>query len=229
MDDLASSGCRTATRGKRTYEYDMAPVTVQNVEKEDVVPMAGAELKRSKAFDVQPEDLRGRDGASSPLQPPEPVWGEQQSLASSNPAAAAVSRIRKSYFRHLSADRRRAGMEMAARIKEHMARQSLRTMRLSAIKRALHGDRHPDAWRDAISQLVRYWIATVRNGWITLTDSDDSVLPDVYPRAAEPKRRKRTRGKTDWFQQNRSKMDRGQHADFDWEPDDEDEMQEPEG
>ena len=123
----------------------------------------------------------------------------------------------KPYFCHLSTDRRQAGLQMAARIVEHVGRGNKNTMRLSELKRRLHAHRHPDAFSDGVTQLVRYGMATVRDRWLTLTGTEGIRLPEVYRRPPEPRRR-RNRGRSEWFEENRSKMDNGQHSNFaeDW-------------
>ena len=106
-------------------------------------------------------------------------------------------------------------MEMAARIKELIEANVANggTMRLSALKRSLHANRHPDAWKEALRRLVVHRVAKVAKGNITLTRSGNDLFPDPYGRPT-PKRRKRNRGQSEWFQKNRTKMDEGQHSGF---------------
>ena len=135
----------------------------------------------------------------------------------------ATPHVRKPYFSRFSTDRRQAGLEMAARIVDHLGRGNKNTMPLSDLKRALHAHRHPEKFRDAVSQLVRYGMATVRDGWLTLRAAEGIALPQVYRRLAELKHQ-RKRGRTEWFEENRSKMDLGQHSNFgeDWGDEDSD-------
>jgi hypothetical protein len=86
-------------------------------------------------------------------------------------------------------------------------------MTVSALKRSLHADRHPEAWKEAIGRLIVHRIARVADGQITLRPSEFE-LPDPYGRP-RLERRKRNRGQSEWFEKNRAKMDDGQHADFD--------------
>lgn len=136
--------------------------------------------------------------------------------------APKCARVRKPYFPHLSRDRRQAGREIAARIKELLESRATGSLRLAALKRALHADRHPEAWQNAIELLRLHRIASVDDGSITHTWSGNDTLPDPYEPEKKTKRRKRGI-QTEWFVHNRPKMDAGQHSEFgdDWEDDDE--------
>jgi len=167
----------------------------------------GLQLIPTKAFNPWLAGLRLKeDEPKAQLSPQQPG---NTSCGSPSPTAAVL----KPYYRRLSTDRRQGGLEMAARIKDHLRRRNKNTISLSELKRALHADRHPDAFADGVSQLVRYGMAKVRDGRLTLTAAEGIALPDPYRQPAEPKR-KRKRRPSEWFEKNRSKMDNGQHSDF---------------
>jgi hypothetical protein len=124
------------------------------------------------------------------------------------------------YFRRLSSGHHEAGLQMAARIKD-VVEQHGGSMRLSAVKRAVHAYRHQEAWKEGMHRVVLHRIAAISKGKIDLTWSDTIDLPDPYAKPSTAKRR-RPRQPTKWFEQNRPKMDRGQHLDFDQDWDEED-------
>ncbi len=196
---------------------------ISEMERKGVVVFApGFRVEPTEAFRVWLDELRQRDDQTNVRQPAEQP---KAVLLEAPPQAAPASTLtvkRKRYFAHLSRDPYEARLEMAARIKETMEAMNRRTMTVSALKRTLHADRHPEAWKEAIERLVVHRIAKIADGNITLKWSKFE-LPSPYGRP-KPKRRRRNRGQSEWYQMNRTKMNDGQHSDFDedWEDEDQD-------
>ena len=187
---------------------------ISELEEEGLITVTGWRVvEPTEAFHVWFADFRQRRDQTSVRQPVEPPKADPPKARPQKPPVSTRTVTRKRYFAHLSADRYQAGMEMAARIKETIEAMGRRTMTLSALKRSLHANRHPAAWKEAIRRLVVHRIATVADGNITLKWSEFE-LPNPYGRL-KPKRHERNRGQSEWFEKNRAKMDDGQHSDFD--------------
>jgi hypothetical protein len=70
------------------------------------------------------------------------------------------------------------------------------------------------AWDAAIKLLARRQRATMVGRLIALGSTSDSRLPDPFDPNPIIKKPKRKRGRSDWFEENRHKLEEGQHSDF---------------
>lgn len=202
--------------------YGKASEAISEMERIGVLAVTSDFVEPTAAFSSWIVELRRREDLGVAVQPAGQSPVVPQTAPEDNVPVSVGTVKRKRYFKRLNRYPREAALEMAARIKEKIEATGRRTMTLSALKRSLHAHRHPEAWKEAIGRLVVHRIAKVADGNITLKWSEFE-LPDPYGRP-KPKRRKRNRGQSDWFRENREKMDAGQHSDFeeDWEDENKD-------
>ncbi len=203
-----------------------ADQAIAELERRKLVTTTLSGVEPTVAFGPWLAELRRREDQPEAVKPATLPPAVPQTAPQDEAPVSATTVKRKRYFAHLSRDRYQSAMEMAARIKEliQAKRSNNGTMRLSALKRSLHADRHPEVWKEAIRRLVVHRIAKVANGEITLKPTEFD-LPDPYGRP-KPKRRRRNRGQSEWYQMNRTKMDDGQHSNFDEDWEDEDQNDE---
>ncbi len=190
-----------------------------------VASVTDFQVEPTAVFDRWLSDLRQQEDAPSTRGPgDQPAAVTLQVQPENAPVTVRNHVVRKPYFRHLSADPRQAALETSARIREQLENLRGNTARLSPLRRAMHGYRHPAAWDEAVRILVQRRHATVADGSITLVWSKDDSLPGAYGRPKNDRRLKRKRKQTKWFKSNRSKMDQGKHSKFDqvWRDEDND-------
>jgi hypothetical protein len=224
--EMLKAGHRNIATFLSVRGLSLAQITeaIAEMKREDVVLERGFGVEPTPAFAVWFENLKLREAQA------EQAYRTEQTMPASSKNAAVAATVvvptqpsgRKQYFPHLSRDRRQAGRQMAARIRDQIEQDSRGRVRLSAVKRALHGYRHQDAWNEALRLLTVHRIAKIADGYITRTWSGNDTLPDPYQPERPTKHRK---GRvSEWFLKNRAKMDMGQHADFgdDWEDQEED-------
>jgi hypothetical protein len=185
----------------------------------------GFAIEPTAAFPDWLADFRLRENQSKAAYLPDPTVDESvPEAAAAEAPATKQARVRKPYFPHLSRDRREAGRQMAARIRDLIEQNTRGRVRLADVKRSLHGNRHREAWEEGLRLLKLHRIATIEDGVISPTWSGSDVLPDPY-RLPEKATRRKQRVQSEWFLRNRRLMDEGQHSGFDNEDsEDEDEV-----
>ena len=198
-----------------------AEAAITQMEREGAVRVTLCGVEPTPAFASWFEELKRREDQPGPAYPTElqMVVGSTPEADPAKVAPPAKASVRKRYFPHLSKDRREAGQQMAARIKDFIDQSANGSVRLADVKRALHGYRHPEAWEEGLRLLRLHRNATVVDGIISPTWSGSDVLPDPYKPSGGTKRRKH-RVQSKWFLRNRPLMDQGQHSGFEEDRDD---------